>query len=61
MANYLSEQDNQIERKFVRMEAMQIITDLDILYELYNKCISIVICVMEGNHESIYRELSVKL
>ncbi len=34
---------------------------LDSLYEIYNKCINIVICVLEGNDEEIYKELSTKL
>lgn len=34
---------------------------LDSLYEIYNKCINIVICVLEGNDQEIYKELSTKL
>lgn len=34
---------------------------LEPLYEIYIKCVNIVICVMEGNDEAIYRELATKL
>jgi hypothetical protein len=55
MASYLSDIDNQKERRFVKIEGMNVQMFLEPLYEIYNKCINIVICVLEGNDDSIYR------
>lgn len=61
MASYLSDIDNQKERRFVKIEGMGVQIYLEPLYEIYNKCINIVICVLEGNDDTIFRELSTKL
>ena len=49
MANFLSDETNQKERHFMKIEDGVSEPYLDSLYEIYNKCINIVICVLEGN------------
>ena len=61
MASYLSDQENLKERRFVKISGMNVQYFVEPLSEIYIKCINIVICVLEGNDESIYRELATKL
>lgn len=46
MANFLSDDTNQRERQFLKVEEGVSVPYLDSLFEIYNKCINIVICVL---------------